>query len=187
MNQTRHYTFGGENDTKTFRLSEGRWAYNCTGFFDSGNISIKGVITNAPFGSPENPKTPDMTDTAAKGINSTVDAAALSVMQYSHSWDIVEYMLPYMTKPGIDDVVALNNRYEFNARKTASDFYNLKKPTQSETDSHAYTIMEMTGNWEYASPLFPYMSNSGIDEVVALYNQKTDKHVRASDYYNNIK
>ncbi len=44
MNQTRHYTFGGENDTKTFRLSEGRWAYNCTGFFDSGEISIVGTV-----------------------------------------------------------------------------------------------------------------------------------------------
>lgn len=35
---------GGNDDTKTINLSEGTWAYNCTGFFDSGTISIVGTI-----------------------------------------------------------------------------------------------------------------------------------------------
>ena len=30
--------------TKTIALSAGRWAYNCTGFFESGDITITGKI-----------------------------------------------------------------------------------------------------------------------------------------------
>lgn len=37
-------TMDGNDDTKTISLSEGTWAYNCTGFFDSGDISIIGTI-----------------------------------------------------------------------------------------------------------------------------------------------
>jgi hypothetical protein len=31
-------------ETQTIALSEGEWAYNCTGFFDSGSIEIIGKI-----------------------------------------------------------------------------------------------------------------------------------------------
>lgn len=37
-------TFDGSNTTKTIDLAAGTWAYNCTGFFDSGNITITGTI-----------------------------------------------------------------------------------------------------------------------------------------------
>lgn len=168
-NKEQRITLGGNNDTKTVKLSEGTWAYNCTGFFDSGNISIIGTISSnqsKPSGSKD------------------VDAAALHVMEYSHSWDIVEFLLPYMTKDGIDAVVSLNNEVNPRTTKKAADYYNLARPSQTETDNRAYTIMQNTGNWRYASPLFPYMSNSGINKVVALYNQKTGKNVNASNYHN---
>lgn len=42
--QEQRITFGGSNDTVTVNLSEGTWAYNCTGFFDSGDISITGTV-----------------------------------------------------------------------------------------------------------------------------------------------
>lgn len=31
-------------ESKTIELSDGEWAYNCTGFFDSGSIKIVGII-----------------------------------------------------------------------------------------------------------------------------------------------
>ena len=42
--QEQRITFQGNDDTVTVNLSEGTWAYNCTGFFDSGTISIVGTI-----------------------------------------------------------------------------------------------------------------------------------------------
>lgn len=42
--QEQRITIGGGDDTKTIDLSEGTWAYNCTGFFDSGDISVIGTI-----------------------------------------------------------------------------------------------------------------------------------------------
>lgn len=42
--QEQRITIGGNDDTKTIDLSEGTWAYNCTGFFDSGDITITGTI-----------------------------------------------------------------------------------------------------------------------------------------------
>ena len=36
-------TFNSSNVTKTIELSEGTWAYNATGFFESGNIRITGA------------------------------------------------------------------------------------------------------------------------------------------------
>ena len=43
-NQEQRITMGGSSETKTIPLSEGRWSYNCTGFFDSGTISIVGTL-----------------------------------------------------------------------------------------------------------------------------------------------
>ena len=37
-------TFSSSDITKTFELSEGTWAYNATGFFESGNMMITGTI-----------------------------------------------------------------------------------------------------------------------------------------------
>lgn len=37
-------TINGSDETKTIALSNGRWAYNCTGFFESGDITIIGEI-----------------------------------------------------------------------------------------------------------------------------------------------
>lgn len=42
--QEQQITLDGKDDTKTINLSEGTWAYNCTGFFDSGDISIVGTL-----------------------------------------------------------------------------------------------------------------------------------------------
>lgn len=40
----QHITINGSNEIKTIALSNGRWAYNCTGFFESGNITITGTV-----------------------------------------------------------------------------------------------------------------------------------------------
>lgn len=42
--QEQRISITGENDVKVIKLSEGTWAYNCTGFFNSGSISIVGTI-----------------------------------------------------------------------------------------------------------------------------------------------
>lgn len=42
--QEQRITIGGDDDTKTIDLSDGMWAYNCTGFFDGGDISIIGTV-----------------------------------------------------------------------------------------------------------------------------------------------
>lgn len=36
-------TIGGEDMTKTITLTDGTWAYNCTGFFEGGSVSIVGT------------------------------------------------------------------------------------------------------------------------------------------------
>ena len=46
-NQEQRIPIGGNSETKTIPLSEGRWSYNCTGFFDSGNISIVGTLSSS--------------------------------------------------------------------------------------------------------------------------------------------
>lgn len=38
-------TFGGSDTTKTVELSEGTWAYNTTGHFESGNIVVTGSVS----------------------------------------------------------------------------------------------------------------------------------------------
>ena len=43
-NKEQRITLGGSDETKTIDLSAGRWAYNCTGFFESGRITIIGEI-----------------------------------------------------------------------------------------------------------------------------------------------
>lgn len=58
---------------------------------------------------------------------------------------------------------------------------------QNETDQTALDIMQRTGNWGYIEPYLPYMSNAGIDVVVASYNSKhmnASEHRKASVYYN---
>ena len=40
-------TFSSSDITKTFELSEGTWAYNATGFFESGNIMITGTTESS--------------------------------------------------------------------------------------------------------------------------------------------
>lgn len=37
-------TIGGEDMTKTITLTKGTWAYNCTGFFESGSVGIVGTV-----------------------------------------------------------------------------------------------------------------------------------------------
>ena len=38
-------SIGSENITREIQLTEGSWAFNCTGFFKSGNIQILGTLT----------------------------------------------------------------------------------------------------------------------------------------------
>ena len=43
-NKEQRITLGGSDGIKTIHLSAGRWAYNCTGFFESGTITIIGTV-----------------------------------------------------------------------------------------------------------------------------------------------
>lgn len=43
--QEQRITIGGSNKTETVTLTGGRWAYNCTGFFKSGAVTIKGQLS----------------------------------------------------------------------------------------------------------------------------------------------
>ncbi|MGF7058463.1 M56 family metallopeptidase [Brassicibacter mesophilus] len=59
--------------------------------------------------------------------------------------------------------------------------------SENDIDARALETMQMTGRWDFVKPMFSYMSNSGIDKVVELYN--TEKRGQdqpqkiASDYY----
>lgn len=44
--QEQRITIGGADETRTIPLSSGVWAYNCTGFFKSGEITIIGTKNN---------------------------------------------------------------------------------------------------------------------------------------------
>ena len=68
-------TLSGSDETKTVALSNGRWAYNCTGFFESGTISISGTVSPAPNNTPDsaNP-TSGTEDSSAVVINLGNDA-----------------------------------------------------------------------------------------------------------------
>lgn len=45
-NREQRITFSGSDETKTVTLSAGTWNYNCTGFFESGDITIVGTKQN---------------------------------------------------------------------------------------------------------------------------------------------
>lgn len=45
-NREQRITFSGSDETKTVTLSAGKWNYNCTGFFESGDITIVGTKQN---------------------------------------------------------------------------------------------------------------------------------------------
>lgn len=45
-NREQRITFSGSDETKTVTLSDGKWNYNCTGFFKSGDITIVGTKQN---------------------------------------------------------------------------------------------------------------------------------------------
>lgn len=138
------------------------------------------VASDPPQTISETPQTYDIQRTGS----SNVDSAAIQVMQYSGSWSITEMLLPYMSSQGIETVVSMYNEKNPNNMLNVSNYYNLAIPSQSETDSTCYNLMQNTGNWTFCSPLFPYMSNNGILNAVTLYNQKTGKNVLATDYYN---
>ncbi len=88
-------TFSGTNETKTITLSEGTWAYNCTGFFESGSITITGTAQNEGT-TPSN----STKDTQA------YDKECLRIMEVSGTWgDSVENLLPYMSASAVEKVV----------------------------------------------------------------------------------
>lgn len=45
-NKEQLINISNSNETKTIKLSSGKWAYNCTGFFESGDITIIGEKRN---------------------------------------------------------------------------------------------------------------------------------------------
>lgn len=67
-NQEQPMTFSGYGETRTIDLSAGRWAYNCTGFFKSGDITIIGTVPQNSV----NTDSPDQTAAEIKEDNATV-------------------------------------------------------------------------------------------------------------------
>lgn len=68
--QEQRITIEGHNETKVIPLSEGRWEYNCTGFFDSGDISIVGTVSSTPPA--EIKETPAAPNTAEPNLDGAV-------------------------------------------------------------------------------------------------------------------
>jgi len=99
FNEVTTFTFGGSNATKTVELTAGRWAYNCTGFFDSGDIVITGTIKDtASVGA--------LTSQADRSDTEKYDAEAIRIMENSGTWnDSINRLLPYMSPGGVEKVV----------------------------------------------------------------------------------
>lgn len=104
---------------------------------------------------------------------------------------------PVLYMPMQEILEYMNFQVEWNARDNRVNLtmngYGGQKTEESaglpqnETDQTALDIMQRTGNWGYIEPYLPYMSNAGIDAVVASYNSKhmnASEHRKASDYYN---
>ncbi|WP_353095936.1 M56 family metallopeptidase [Tissierella praeacuta] len=125
------------------------------------------------------------TDDISNTLNN-VDKAGIELMEYSGSWEVVEFLIPNMSKDGVDKVTEIYNQKQYTSKvkKKSSDYYNM---SGDNVDSRALAMMQANGMWKYTEPLFPYMSNDGIDKVVTLYNQKHQgQEKNPSDYYNVI-
>lgn len=122
-----------------------------------------------------------------EGLNK-VDKTGIELMEYSGSWEVVELLIPNMSRNGVDKITEIynqKNQYSSKVKKKFSDYYNM---SGDNVDSRALNMMQTNGMWKYTEPLFPYMSNDGIDKVVALYNQKHQGQEKVpSDYYNSTK
>ena len=67
-NKEQRITINDSDETKTITLSAGRWAYNCTGFFKSGSITIRGTVPR----SHGNGDSPDKTAAEVENNKGTV-------------------------------------------------------------------------------------------------------------------
>lgn len=99
LNKETRFTFGGSNATKTIELSAGRWAYNCTGFFDSGDIVITGAIRDAA-------SVDTQISQVGRSDTKKYDAEGIRIMENSGTWsDSINRLLPYMSPQGVERVV----------------------------------------------------------------------------------
>lgn len=116
---------------------------------------------------------------------SEVDNTAITLMEYTGNWEIVENFIPNMSKDGIDRLAEIynqKNQHSSLAKKKSSDYYNMDGASE---DVRALALIEATGTWQYPYALFPHMTNDGIDKVVEVYNQRHKGNEKvASDYYN---
>lgn len=98
-NKEQHFAFAGSEATQTVELSAGTWAYNCTGFFDSGEIVITGTVSGAVSVGTQSSQA-SSTDTAR------YDAEAIRIMDNSGTWgDSINRLLPSMSPSGVKKVV----------------------------------------------------------------------------------
>ena len=67
-NKEQRITINDSDETKTITLSAGRWAYNCTGFFQSGSITIRGTVPR----SHDNGDSPHKTEAEVENNKGTV-------------------------------------------------------------------------------------------------------------------
>jgi beta-lactamase regulating signal transducer with metallopeptidase domain len=147
-------------------------------FNNSNNLNIINIVE------PQIKKSTVKTDDVSNTLN-RVDEAAIELMEYSGSWEVVELLIPNMSRNGVDRITEIynqKNQYSSKVKKKSSDYYNM---SGDNVDSRALAMMQANGMWKYTEPLFPYMSNDGIDKVVILYNQKHQgQEKNPSDYYN---
>lgn len=177
-----------QDNSKTYTFAKGNGNANIDFEIKSGRFyaSIyEGQSRNAAMPTNKDAKNESKTD--MDGFNE-VDIVAIELMSYTQQpinedsrWEVMELFIPNMSHKGIDKVTEIYNQYSSNNKKKASDYYNT---TGADVNARALTLMQRTGMWKYVVPLFPYMSNEGIDNVVAVYNQKHTKKKISSDYYN---
>ncbi len=118
---------------------------------------------------------------------SDIDIFTMECIKTTLAWDTVELFLPYMTSNGVENLVnyvkknspgdytrafADTDKYLGKGAKT----YTSEALTRSKIDEFALIRMNVSGNWQYVKPLFPYMTASGIEKVVNVFQNKTGNY-----------
>lgn len=100
-NTEQRFTFDSNNKTVTVELTAGTWAYNCTGFYESGNIVITGVFDGGVSGNKSYAGEQILNNGTEK-----YDNEAIRRMNASGTWgDYIEQLLPNMSPSAVEAVV----------------------------------------------------------------------------------
>lgn len=130
----------------------------------------------------------------AKEVIKTVDIDnfTMECIKTTLCWDTVELFLPYMTSNGVENLVnyvrknspgdyskafADIDKYMGKGTKT----YTKEDLTRSKVNEFALIRMNLSGNWQYIKPLLPYMTKTGVEQVVNIFLQRTGNYETAKE------